>query len=172
MGVADTVVVTLMPESGDIIQTLKAGLMEIADIYVVNKADREGAGQMMAAISSMLEMGTGATDWAPPVLATQAHIREGIPQLHEAIQRHRVHLESTSSGEQRRRDRRAGEFMDAVEEELGRRVRALIAGDRDLGGILEEVRRGEAEPYSSALRLLDGHLSTLARGPAERPGAP
>ena len=67
MGVADTVVVTLMPEAGDIIQTLKAGLMEIADIYVVNKADREGANQMVVAITSMLKMASAHGDWIPPV---------------------------------------------------------------------------------------------------------
>ncbi|MCI0858711.1 MAG: methylmalonyl Co-A mutase-associated GTPase MeaB, partial [Chloroflexi bacterium] len=72
MGVADTVVVTLMPESGDAIQTLKAGIMEIADLYVVNKADRDGSEQMATTIRAMLQMAPTQPDWTPPVVLTQA----------------------------------------------------------------------------------------------------
>ena len=161
MGVADTVVVTLMPEAGDIIQTLKAGLMEIADIYVVNKADREGADQMLLAITSMLKMGRAPDDWTSPVLATQAHKNEGVLELYGNIQRHRDFLEQTSRLEQRRRHRRGDEFLGTIEEELGRRLKELIAKDLALGAILEGVENGELEPYSSALKLLDGDLPLL-----------
>jgi LAO/AO transport system kinase len=161
MGVADTVVVTLMPEAGDIIQTLKAGLMEIADIYVVNKADREGANQMMVAITSMLKMATAHGDWIPPVLATQANKNEGVPELYGDIQHHRDFLEQDSRLEQRRGARRGEEFLVTIEEELGRRLKELMAKDMTLGNVLEEVKKGEREPYSSALKLLEDNLTIL-----------
>ena len=161
MGVADTVVVTLTPETGDIIQTLKAGLMEIADIYVINKADREGADQMLVAITSMIKMSPSSNDWSLPVLTTQAHKNEGIEELHRDIQRHRDFLEQTSLLERRRGDRKGEEFMGTIEEELRRRLRELIANDLNLKAILEEVKKGEMEPYSSALKLLDGDSHLL-----------
>ncbi len=161
MGVADTVVVVVVPEAGDSIQTLKAGLMEIADIYVVNKADRDGANQMVIAINSMLKMGLAPTEWTPPVLATQAHKNEGVPELHSAIQRHRKHLEGTSRLERRREERRGEEFMGTVEEEIGRRLKELVATDPSLKAVFEDVKRGEREPYSSAISLLEGSSSLL-----------
>ena len=156
MGVADTVVVTLVPEAGDIIQTLKAGLMEIADVYVVNKADREGADQMVVAIASMLKMAIARPDWTPPVLTTQAHKNEGVLELYGSIQQHRDFLQRSSQLEQRRRDRRGEEFLGTIEGEVGRRLKELLAKDKKLGAVLEGVKKGELEPYSSALELLDG----------------
>jgi LAO/AO transport system kinase len=150
-----------MPEAGDIIQTLKAGLMEIADIYVVNKADREGANQMVVAITSMLKMATAHGDWIPPVLATQANKNGGLPELYGDIQRHRDFLEQDSRLEQRRGARRGEEFLVTIEEELGRRLKELMARDMTLGNVLEEVKKGEREPYSSALKLLEDNLTIL-----------
>ena len=163
MGVADTVVVMLVPEAGDIIQTLKAGLMEIADIYVVNKADRDGADQMSVAITSMLKMATAHGDWIPPVLKTQAHVNEGIEGLYSQVQRHREYLEESSWLDKRRRQRRSEEFISTVEEELGRRLKELIDSDTVLSNILEGVEEGQVEPYSAAMGLLDGDLSLLKR---------
>ena len=165
MGVADSVIVTLMPGSGDIIQTLKAGLMEIADLYVINKADREGADQMVVAVSSMLNMAINPADWTAPVLATQAHKGEGVPELYSHIQRHRDFLEQTSGLERRRQGRRRDEFLETIEEELGRRLRKLIDKDVELSTVLEGVKAGEIEPYSAALGLLDGELSLRMKAP-------
>ena len=158
MGVTDTVVVALMPETGDSIQTLKAGLMEIADIFVVNKADQEGADQMMVAITSVLKMDINPGDWSPPVLATQANNNVGVRELFESIQRHRGHLEQTSQLESRRGERRGDEFLETIEEELGRRVKRMIKEDAKLGAVLQAVKRGEMEPYSAAVQLLDEDL--------------
>ena len=165
MGVADTVVVTFMPGSGDIIQTLKAGLMEIADIYVVNKADREGADQMVASVTSMLKMARTPGDWTPPVLTTQAHQNEGVLELYGNIQRHSDFLQQNSLMERRREDRRGEEFLRTIEEELGRRMKELIAKDMTLRTVLDGVKKGEADPYSAALKLLDGDIPILTRSP-------
>ena len=161
MGVADTVIVTLVPEAGDVIQTLKAGLMEISDIYVVNKADRDGANQMVVAVSSMLKMAVTPADWTPPVLTTQAHKNEGVPELYDSILQHREYLERTSNLERRREERRGEEFLQVVEEEISRRLKELIAMDVTLGAVLEGVKKGETDPYSSALRLLNGDIPVL-----------
>lgn len=155
MGVADTVLVALMPESGDVIQTLKAGIMEIADIYLVNKADREGANQMSAAITTMLQMATAHPVWAPPVILTRAHSGEGIEELWSKIQEHREFLTTTSELERRRKLRRKQEFLEAVEEGLSRRLKVLVEKDPGLTAILEAIVRKEAEPYSAAMELLD-----------------
>lgn len=161
MGVADTVIVMLTPESGDIIQTLKAGLMEIADIYVVNKADQEGADRMMMAITSMLNMAIEPGDWRPPVLATQAHKNEGVDELYRNIQDHREYLVRTSRLEQQRGERRSEEFLGTIEDGLNRRLKEFIANDLALSSILEGVKSGEMDPYSSALKLLDCNIPIL-----------
>ena len=85
MGVADTVVVAMTPESGDSIQTLKAGVMEIADLYVINKADRDGANRLSAAVTAMLQMSDLGDGWNPPVLLTQAYANVGIGELWDSV---------------------------------------------------------------------------------------
>jgi len=134
---SDTVVVVLVPESGDGIQAMKAGLMEIADIIVVNKADREGAQRLVREIETTLRMGTGLvttkaghgqadlppelhnTDsWQVPVLTTVAIRKEGVEALREAIRHHREYLESTGIREQRRKDRIWATFRRVIQEHL------------------------------------------------------
>ena len=168
MGVADTVIVTLVPEAGDVIQTLKSGLMEISDIYVVNKADREGADRMAASITSMLTMDGASRDWMPPVLTSQARNNEGVLELYEDIQRHRDFLEQTSRLQERRQVRRGEEFLQTIEEELGRRLQQLLANDQRLSAVLDGVKKGEVEPYSAAFKLLDAELSLRLEDPVDR----
>lgn len=155
MGVADTVVVTLMPESGDAVQTLKAGIMEIADVYVVNKADREGASQMAAAITSMLRMTAGTPDWEPPVVLTQADAGEGIDELWERVKAHREFLTGSGGLASKRRARRRDEFLETVEEELSRRVRDLARLDGSVQELVTRVETGGSDPFSAAANLLE-----------------
>jgi LAO/AO transport system kinase len=162
MGVADTVLVTLMPESGDAVQTLKAGVMEIADIYLVNKSDREGAYQMATAITSTLHLAPSATDWSPPVVLTQGDAGKGIDRLWEKIQEHQHHLTATTQLEARRQARRKLEFLETVQEELIIRLKVLMESDSQLVALLDEIARKGAEPYSAARSFLDS--SDLRRG--------
>ncbi|MCH8225272.1 MAG: methylmalonyl Co-A mutase-associated GTPase MeaB [Chloroflexi bacterium] len=155
MDVADTVIVTLMPESGDAIQTLKAGIMEIADIYLVNKADREGANQMAAAITAMLHLAGSQPAWEPPVMLTQATSGAGIPELWDKVQEHHRHMTTTSELERRRAARREQEFLETVMEQMERRLRKLVVEDPVLVATLKKVGLKEAEPYSSAMDFLD-----------------
>ena len=158
VSVADTVLVTLNPESGDAIQTLKAGVMEIADVYVVNKADRDGANQMASAITGMLHLSAVSPEWSPPVMLTAAHTGQGIEDLWMKIQDHREFLTASGGLENRREARRKREFLEAVEEALAQRLRDKVGNDSDLNNTLEEIARKEIDPYSAALEYLDSSL--------------
>lgn len=162
MGVADTVLVVLMPESGDAVQALKAGIMEIADIYLVNKADREGSGQMAAAITAMLQTSISQPDWDPPVLMSTAHTGNGIEELWMAVQRHREFSEANSLLTSRRERRRENEFLEAVEEEIRRRIKVGIDQSQEVKATLREVAAKELEPYSAAIHFLDSGLDFKA----------
>jgi LAO/AO transport system kinase len=163
---ADTTVVALVPESGDSIQAMKAGLMEVADIFVVNKADRDGAHALMADIrfSVHLQYTSGAgpkdVDWETPVLATQAANDVGVAELLEAIVRHRAALGEAGALDARRRARRRAELEALLVEELTTQVMARVHADPDLARTLAVVSDGALDPYSAVTRILS---STLAR---------
>jgi LAO/AO transport system kinase len=154
-GVADTILLALMPESGDAIQTLKAGIMEVADVFLVNKADREGADHLAAAINAMVQMVNTQSGWSPPVVLTTARSGQGIEELWDKIQAHREVLTATSELARRRGAHRQREFLETVQEELGRRLKALVENDPAMVATLEKVANREAEPYSSAMEFLD-----------------
>lgn len=163
MGVADTVLVALVPESGDSIQTLKAGVMEIADIFLVNKADREGANRMAASVTAMLQTAAEPAQRVPPVLLIQAENGQGIAELWAAVEEHRRFMESPPPGgenvselERRRGDRRRREFLEAVQEELNRRLNSLMEQDPVLARTMAEITAREREPFSAALEFLQG----------------
>ena len=162
MDVADTVVVALMPESGDSIQALKAGVLEIADIFLVNKADREGADRMAAAMRAMLQTAVEPLDWEPPVVLTQADQGQGIAELWEKIGEHRSYSTQPAgeSGQPtrlqlRRRARRRAEFLEAIQEELNHRLRVRMENDIILQSMLEDIEIGKRDPFSAATELLE-----------------
>jgi LAO/AO transport system kinase len=155
MSVADTVVVVLMPEVGDAIQTLKAGLTEIADIFVVNKADREGSARLVAELEAMLGLAQKPSWWQPPVLSTQAHQGTGLDQLHEAIQRHRAAQEQSSRLAEKRRQRQRREFLQALQDGVGDLLRQWERwSSGGLGEVLARVETGRQDPYVAARQVL------------------
>ena len=157
-GAADTVVVVLVPESGDGIQAMKAGLMEIADIFVVNKADRPGADHVLNDLRGALHLRAGKTldpaQWAIPVLKTVAQTGEGVPELLDAIDRHRVHLEESGELGVRRRGRAAVRVREVTE----RALRGVLWGGEATGALLEagldEIQQRTATPYSVSASIL------------------
>jgi LAO/AO transport system kinase len=168
MKLADTTLVVLVPEGGDAIQVMKAGLLEIADVFVVNKADRPGADRMKVDLEAMLQL-RGNTPWAIPVLLTEATRDGGTEALWQAVASHREHREARESRSQGGAERRESELLDVLEEELRRRVRWSIAhppGD-GLAGIIEAVRSGTVDPYSAALEILgdEGRMAALVEAP-------
>lgn len=148
---ADTVVVVLTPQAGDAIQAMKAGLMEIADILVVNKADLGGADAALQNLESVLRL--APSDWRPPVVRAAAEGGEGMPELKGALDRHRRYLE-TGPLLDRRQARLRAFLRRIIEEELERRLwegRDLAALDRKV----EELLARRASPYQAAEELLE-----------------
>ena len=158
----DTTIVLLVPEAGDAIQTLKAGLMEIADIFVVNKADREGADRLMAELRMMREIQPELDGWDVPIVATQAHRGVGIEALYDTIQAHRRFLEESGALQRRRAQHRRNELWDLVEHRVRQRLTQRVREDRTLAALVEQVMRAELDPHTAAARILDDE-DTLRR---------
>ena len=157
---ADTIVVVLVPESGDSIQTMKAGLMEVADIFAVNKADRDGADSLVTEIKFMVHLHHGSPassreiDWENPVLAIQAQHGIGIEELLTEIRRHRATQESSGALAGRRQARRRAELKAILAEEFSRQMSRRIEPGGDLAETVERVVAGEMDPYSAAAGIL------------------
>ncbi|MFO7694341.1 MAG: methylmalonyl Co-A mutase-associated GTPase MeaB, partial [Vicinamibacterales bacterium] len=154
---ADIAIVVLVPGAGDEVQALKAGIMEIADVFVVNKADREGADRLVASIEAMLALGEvepGA--WRPPIMRTQATTGAGVPELVAAIEAFRAHT-APAQGERRRlrqefrlRELVADRFMEHVDRHV------LAAGELD--GMLARIAERGLDPYTAANGILERAL--------------
>lgn len=152
MRLAHTVVVVLVPEAGDTIQAMKAGLLEIADIFVVNKADREGAERIKTELAAMLHM-RSADGWQVPVVSTVATDGRGIDALIAAIRDHQVHLRQTGELAERTQRGRREEFLAALREELTRRVEeSAVRGG--LAGVMAQVEKGTLDPDGAVLQIL------------------
>jgi len=148
---ADTIVVVLAPGMGDSVQANKAGLLEIADIFVVNKADKEGARETLRDIEQMLHLGV-ATDWTPPVLMTQADDGTGVEELWDAIESHRAHLEATGGLRARRLRRIAREISEIALANLRQKMGEPGDG-ATLDALAAKVLEGKLDPYAAADRL-------------------
>jgi LAO/AO transport system kinase len=157
---ADTTVVTLVPESGDSVQAMKAGLMEVADIFVVNKADRDGAHALMAELRFSVHLHYSSSvspkdiDWEIPVLAAQATNDVGVAELLAEVKRHRSVLEQTGALEKRRRARRRADLRTLLSEECAGRVMALVERDPELVAVIDAVAEGKLDAYSGVERML------------------
>jgi LAO/AO transport system kinase len=159
MKLADTTVVVLVPESGDAIQTMKAGLMEAADVFVVNKADRAGAPALMAELkfAAHLHYASSTTpkdvDWEIPVLSCQAQADVGLAELLAEIRRHRAALEAAGALDARRRRRRRAELEALLVDAFRARVTRGLAGGA-LRAKFDEVEAGTTDPYSAVATML------------------
>ena len=156
---ADVSIVTLVPGTGDEVQALKAGIMEIADIFVVNKADREGADRLVAAVDANLALHTYQSgEWRPPVVKTVATTGAGVAELLAAIEQFRAHAADTqmtrrkTRGEYRLRELVSQRFMDHLERHV------LKAGE--LAQMVERIATREVDPYTAAADLLGRALQS------------
>jgi LAO/AO transport system kinase len=158
---ADTTVVVLVPESGDAIQTMKAGLLEVADIFVVNKADRDGAKALMTELRYMVHLhreGQQASrqlDWEVPILGTVGVSGGGVEELWAEVGRHREALTTSGMLERRRQARRARELRDLIVAELRREVDRALADGASLAPLIAEVEAGRLDPYTAIAEILD-----------------
>ena len=151
---ADTVVLALMPGSGDSIQALKAGVMEIPDVIVVNKADHPLTDTMVREIRSTLSLGP-KTSWRVPIVRTQAATGEGVEELADRIAEHRQHIVEEGTLEERRRRNLRNEVMELATVRLRRRLEASVKDDAELQTLLDEVVARRLDPASAATRLLE-----------------
>ena len=147
--VANTTVVVLTPNLGDGVQMIKAGILEIADVFVVNKADLEGHQQVVTELRSMLSL-AAKSDWKPPIVATSAAGGQGIDKLWEAIESHRSHLEATGRAAVQAEKRLRDETTEVVAELARERARAALGE----GGELAESLKRDGTPYEVAERIL------------------
>ena len=145
---ADISIVTIVPGTGDEVQALKAGIMEIADIFVVNKADREGADRTVTSIEAMLSLHTfGDGDWRPPILKTEATSGRGIPELLETIEKFRKHTEATQGN--RRRLRAEWRLRELLGQRFLKHVEGTVLKAGEFDGFLERIAARELDPYSA-----------------------
>jgi len=161
-GEADTTLVVVNPGWGDAVQAAKAGLLEIADLFVVNKADRDGAAETVRDLEFMLDLsldaGPHGTGWRPPIVKTVASKGEGFEELWEAILSHRAFLESDGRLAARRTKRIREELKAIVVERLYERAGEALAGER-IDELAAAVEAREVDPYSAAESLLSETLS-------------
>src|SRR6266498_333791 len=150
----DTTVVVVSPGWGDAVQVAKAGILEIADVFVVNKADKEGSGEAARELELMVRMGArrDKEDWVPPVVRTSTVSGEGIDELWESIESHRKHLEDTGALQRNRRARLLAEVQTLAAQRVRERVQGALEGDPDLARDLEERK---VDPYRAATMLLE-----------------
>ncbi|MFI1578623.1 methylmalonyl Co-A mutase-associated GTPase MeaB [Embleya sp. NPDC020630] len=154
---ADSTVVLLAPGMGDGIQAAKAGILEIGDLYVVNKADRDGAATTARELGHMLSLGEarGPGDWRPPIVKTVASRGEGVDEVVEALEKHRAWMEA--GGELRlRRRRRVADEVEAIAVTALRARIGDLRGGRRLEELADHVLSGSTDPYSAADELITG----------------
>ncbi len=154
---ADTVVLVLMPGSGDSIQALKAGVMEIPDIIVVNKADHPLTDTMVREIRGVLSLGP-RVDWRVPILQTEAARGEGVDEVAERIAEHREHIREQGTLEERRRRNLMNEVMALAAVRLRRRLEESVSADESVQALLDEVVARRLDPASAAAKLLEREL--------------
>ena len=162
-GAAHSTVVVLVPESGDGIQTMKAGLMEIGDLFCVNKSDREGADRVVMEVETMVEMKTKTNGWVPPVVKTVATTGLGVPALLDQLDAHRKHLEASGALLDRKRESVRSEIVELTEEWLRRDVWRRPDTTGRLNELVQQVMDGGTTPYRAAEAILKDVLASENR---------
>jgi LAO/AO transport system kinase len=154
IGIADTVVLVLMPGSGDSVQALKAGIMEIPDVIAVNKMDHPAAKTMLNEVRSILSLDRDRA-WRPPIVLTDATRGENVPELWAKIEAHRAHLESDGRLEERRRKNLAGEVFAVASGRAKAHLEQAVADDPELRRLLDEVQRRELDPLTAVGEIME-----------------
>jgi LAO/AO transport system kinase len=155
VSIADTTIVVLMPGMGDEIQTIKAGVMEIGDIFVVNKSDREGAERTAQMVRMMLELKQSQNNWVSPVVKTVAIEDTGTMDLIEKFLAHREYLSRSGKFMERRRERVKTEIRKMVEENIRAQVKGLVDEHSSFNAMVEEVVSRKKDPYACARELTE-----------------
>jgi LAO/AO transport system kinase len=161
--VAQTVIVTDMPGSGDDIQAIKAGIMEIADIFVVNKMDLPGAERKVTEINAMLDIDPSEKDWRPPVLLTNSRSGEGVTELADKILEHLHFLKDSGQLEQKGLKRSRDELQELMRYKLTRELYQKLEGQPEYEAAIKKIATRKEDPYSVAERLIAEFLFSESR---------
>jgi len=162
---ADISLVTLVPGTGDDVQALKAGIMEIADIFVINKIDRDGADRLASSVEAMLGLRPWADgEWRPPIVRTQATEGVGVPELWAAVQAFRAQAGPLEAS--RRRARAAFRLRDLLTRRLLAYVETGVLDSAELNALIDRIGSRTLDPYSAAAEILDRLLSTVDSRPS------
>ena len=153
-GIADTVLLVLMPGSGDSVQALKAGIMEIPDVIAINKMDHPAAKTMLSEVRSILSIGP-QREWEPPIVLTEATRGENVPLLWEKLGEHRAYLEAEGRLEERRRKNLAGEVFAVASSRAKQHLESAVRDDPELQRLLDEVQRRELDPLSAVREIME-----------------
>ena len=164
IGIADTVLLVLMPGSGDSVQALKAGIMEIPDVIAINKMDHPAAKTMLNEVRSILGLDR-EREWRPPIVLTDATRGENVPELWEKIAAHRAYLEDSGQLEARRAKNLAGEVFSVASARAKQHLEHAVSGDPELERLLEAVQRRELDPMTAVREILEKvfHIGDDAR---------
>jgi len=152
-GIADTVLLVLMPGSGDSVQALKAGIMEIPDVIAVNKMDHPAAKTMLNEVRSIV--GLADPDRRPPIVLTEALRGENVPELWEKLEEHRASLELDGALEDRRRRNLSREVFAIASSRAKAHLQAAVADDPELLRVLEAVERRELDPLTAVREIME-----------------
>lgn len=152
---ADTIVLALMPGSGDSVQALKAGVMEIPDVIVINKADHPMTDTLVREVKGVLALGDPVDGWTPPVVRTQAADGVGIDELIEAIDAHRAHIIERGTLAERRRRNLSNEVLEIATIQLRREIEEFLENDPAVRELLDEVVKRKLDPASAARLILE-----------------
>jgi GTPase len=153
IGIADTVLLVLMPGSGDSVQALKAGIMEIPDVIAINKMDHPAAKTMLNDVRAILALGQG--EWTVPIVLTEALRGEGVEQLWEQVEAHRTFLEADGRLEERRRSNLAGEVFAVASSRAKAHLERAVADDPELRRLLDAVQNRELDPLTAVREIMD-----------------
>ena len=154
IGIADTVVLVLMPGSGDSIQALKAGIMEIPDVIAINKMDHPAAKTMLNEVRSVLSLDKERA-WRPPIVLTEAVRGEHVPELWEQVEAHRAFLESDGLLEEQRRKNLAGEVFAVASARAKAHLEHAVADDPELRRLLDEVQSRKLDPLTAVREIME-----------------
>lgn len=155
---ADTTLVVLVPGLGDDIQAIKAGILEIGDIFAINKADHDGADRLNVELEMMLDLNQEKIDWRPPIQRVIANRGEGISELVEAISRQIIHSKESGQFDRRRTERTRNELLAMLDEYIGRHVRKRLSVDGKLDQLVTSVESRKENPYAVVNSIMESIL--------------
>jgi len=156
---ADTTVVTIVPESGDVIQAMKAGLMEIANIFCLNKADREGADRIISELNQLLQMKRDKSEWSLPVIPTEAVNKKGIDLLAKSIGQHKEYLHKSGLFKKQRKEQIRKDIIEHVRLMMSSSIERKLESAEAFEDLLEDIFNRKTDPIKTAVELYNKHYS-------------